>query len=105
VEVAVRDIAAGGELTNDYGCFNLIEAFTPKAEGGGRTEVRPDDLLHFHADWDRLIEAALANFPKVRQPLGLWMNQELHQTLREVVEGRRERSSIRELFFEPLKAE
>ena len=69
-EVAVRDIAPGEELTDDYGTLNIDVAFTchcgsPLCRG----EIRPDDLLAHGDRWDALIAAAFAHLPAVRQPL------------------------------------
>jgi hypothetical protein len=99
VEIAVRDIRTGEELSNDYGCFNLIEPFTPKSEGTIRQEVRPDDLLIYYADWDLLIREALNFYPQVEQLLGKWMDRDLAETLHEVASGRIEMRSTRDLFF------
>ncbi|MBL9151983.1 MAG: SET domain-containing protein [Verrucomicrobiales bacterium] len=69
-EIAVRDIAAGEEITNDYGSLNIIEPFDCLPEAGStRERVMPDDLLR-HADaWDRLIAAAFPDLWRVPQPL------------------------------------
>lgn len=100
VEIVVRDIAAGEEITNDYGCFNLIEPFRPEAEGTGRIVVRPDDLRHHHGVWDSLVREALAFFPDVEQALEKWMDRDLAETLRDVSAGRAAMRSLRELWFD-----
>lgn len=69
-EIAVRDIAAGEELTDDYGTLNLRENFGclcrhPEC----RKEIRPDDLANFAAKWDKYVSDAFALIPKVQQPL------------------------------------
>ncbi len=99
VEIAVRDIAAGEELTNDYGCLNIIEAFTPRGEPGedGRREVRPDDLARHHEWWDARIAAALTRLERVEQPLARLIDAGTLQALREVAAGRAVMRSIRGL--------
>jgi hypothetical protein len=69
-EIAVRDIQAGEELTDDYGALNLEEPFTclcsaPKCRG----RILPDDPVREAADWDRLVAAAFPDVGRVAQPL------------------------------------
>lgn len=69
-EVAVRDIAADEELTDDYGTLNLDAPFrcrcgSPKCRG----DIGPDDLLLYGDRWDALLASAFAELPRVAQPL------------------------------------
>lgn len=69
-EIAIRDIAAGEELTDDYGSLNLDYAFqcqcgSPRC----RREIRPEDLLRFAAEWDRTVAGPFALIKSVPQPL------------------------------------
>jgi hypothetical protein len=69
-EIAVRDIAQGEEITDDYGTLNLEEPFpclcgAPHCRG----QVLPDDPLRHGAEWDRLIAAAFPEIDRVDQPL------------------------------------
>jgi len=68
-EIAVRDVAAGEQLTDDYGCLNVCEPFPCESGGRGRTVVQPDDLVRYHADWDGTLRRAFARFGDVDQPL------------------------------------
>jgi len=68
-ELAVRDIAAGEELVNDYGFLNILEPFRPRDEGTRRKVVYPDDLRRCHRHWDRLLKTAFKALPAVEQPL------------------------------------
>jgi hypothetical protein len=69
-ELAVRDIAAGEELTDDYGTLNPAEPF-PCACGvdGCRTQVLPDDHLRHGDKWNRLGREAFFLIRTVPQPL------------------------------------
>lgn len=70
IELASRDIYPGEELTDDYGTLNLDEPFYCLPENGtDRTVVLPDDLLRYHAQWDRLAAEAFRSFLQVDQPL------------------------------------
>lgn len=69
-ELAVRDIAAGEELTDDYGTLNPYEPF-PCFCGAAqcRTQILPDDHVRLSAQWDRLAREAFFLIPTVPQPL------------------------------------
>jgi uncharacterized protein len=69
-EIAVTDILPGQEITNDYGCFNIIEPLECFPEPGcDRTLLMPDDLLRHGEKWDRQLADAFRFFDKVKQPL------------------------------------
>lgn len=69
-EIAVRDIAAGDELTDDYGTLNIDASFACRCKAPRcRREIRPDDILRYGDQWDALIAAAFARLTHVRQPL------------------------------------
>jgi hypothetical protein len=94
-EIAIKDIAEGDELTDDYGYFNVKEAFYPKDEGTARKVVYPDDLLHLYKQWDALILENAPHALKVPQPLlhlippGIWngfSNDIQNSTLRSILD-------------------
>ena len=69
-ELAVRDIAAGEELTADYGTLNPSEPFPCFCTAPGcRKFVLPDDYVRLGAEWNRLAEAAFFLIKTVPQPL------------------------------------
>jgi hypothetical protein len=69
-ELAVRDILPGEELTDDYGYLNVEAPFDCQPEPGSpRTQVMPDDLLHFHAQWDAQLREAFQHVARLPQPL------------------------------------
>jgi len=69
-EIALRDIEAGEQLTDDYGTLNLDRPFECLPEPGtDRTVILPDDLLRYHDRWDRLLLDAFPNVARVEQPL------------------------------------
>jgi hypothetical protein len=82
VEVAVRDIAAGEELTDDYGTLNPLEPFACLPEPGTeRTVVEPDDLLRLAEVWDAQALEALRDYERVPQPLAAVIRPEHHERL------------------------
>lgn len=69
-ELAVRDIAADEEVTDDYGYLNLSEPFEALPEPGTkRRQVYPDDLKRYYRIWDAKLESAFPRLEQVDQPL------------------------------------
>ena len=69
-EIAVGDIPAGGEITDDYGTLSPGEAFacacgTPSCRG----TVKPDDYVRLTDAWDRAVAGAFTYIRNVEQPL------------------------------------
>ncbi len=70
VEIAVRDIYPGEQLTDDYGSLNVDEPFECFAETGtDRTMVMPGDLLLYADLWDAQALDAFRHYNHVEQPL------------------------------------
>jgi hypothetical protein len=69
-EIAVRDIAPGEELTDDYGTLNLSEPFACACGSAScRKEVLPSDLENYAEAWDELVQGAFKYIARVPQPL------------------------------------
>lgn len=88
-EIAVRDIAAGEEITDDYGALNLEEPFAclcsaPECRG----EIRPDDPERCSERWDRSVAAAFSDLNRVVQPL--WELVREKEEVRRVLAGERQ---------------
>jgi len=93
-EVAVRDIAPGEELTDDYGSLNLEYDFEcscglPEC----RLRVRPGDLISYADDWDRIVEEPFRNIPAVLQPL--WPFLEEKAAVEAALGGKESIASVR----------
>lgn len=101
LELAARDIHPGDELTDDYGTLNLDEPFAcMPEEGTTRSWVMPDDLLHYHQQWDDSAKEAFRHFDRVEQPLKHLIRPEHRGKIRAIVEQRAELDSIRHLYCE-----
>lgn len=99
-EIAVRDIYPGEQLTDDYGYLNIAEPFDCEPEEGtNRTRVMPDDLLHFHADWDKKLLAAFTTFNSLKQPLLKFLPPETQETARLIAEGKKKMDSILTCYY------
>jgi len=98
-EVAVRDIYPGEELTDDYGYLNVTEAFKPKDEGTSRSTVYPDDLVHFHKEWDTQLADTFEYIKRVNQPLMPLIPDNIQQKLKLILEGREQLDSLISLYY------
>ena len=81
-EIAVRDIAAGEELTDDYGTLNPTEPFPCFCgDPACRKRILPDDHVRLGAKWNSLARGAFFLVRTVPQPLWNMMPE------RAVIEG------------------
>ncbi|MBG0791620.1 MAG: SET domain-containing protein [Desulfovibrionaceae bacterium] len=70
LEIAVRDIHAGEEITTEYGLLNIQEPYDIHCGCPNcRHRLRLDDIDSYGDQWDRQIKRALLAVPKQEQPL------------------------------------
>ena len=73
-DIAVRDIEAGEEITNDYACLNLEESFTCHCKKPGcRGTVYPKDFDELADVWDQQVRDAFPDVARVEQPMWQWL--------------------------------
>jgi hypothetical protein len=76
-EIAVRDIAPGEQITDDYGIFNLEQDMPLVCDRQGcRKFVRKEDFNGLIDTWDAKAKDALTLFSKVAQPLQKFLEPE-----------------------------
>lgn len=101
-EIAIRDIAAGEELTDDYGYLNLEEPFQVVPEpGSNRHIIYPDDLLRYYPKWD---DELLKSFPlimDVDQPLFQLLDPLLQEKVKGIISGELKMDSILNCYYNP----
>jgi hypothetical protein len=103
-EIAVRDIHAGEQLTDDYGYLNISEPFDCEPEEGTlRTRVMPDDLLHFYPEWDKELIQAFKDFNSVNQPLAKFLAPSVFRKAKEISLGKTKMDSILNCYFDSKK--
>jgi hypothetical protein len=74
LDVAIRDIAAGEEITNDYGSLNLGRSFACRCGAAAcRRRVRPADFERLATLWDARVRNAFPQLMRVPQPLWSWV--------------------------------
>ncbi len=98
-EIAIRDIEAGEQLTDDYGYLNISTPFKAANEGTKRKTVYPNDLETYYPIWDKLLAA---NFPKiatVSQPLAPLLTAKMKIEMDKVLKGEKPLASILELYY------
>jgi len=103
-ELAVRDIHPGDELTDDYGYLNLDKPWDCLPEPGTtRTQVLPDDLLHFYPEWDAQLIDAFATYNKVAQPLSWLIEKQYLSKVEAIAAGTAEMDSILNCYYDRTK--
>lgn len=99
-EIAVRDIQPGEELTDDYGYLNVTEPFPCLPEKGTRRKmVNPDDLEHYHKQWDKKLLSAFKYLPKVDQPLVSLLGNDVREKAYSIGQGKQQMDSILNIYY------
>jgi len=103
-EIAIRDIAADEEITDEYGFFNIP---TPLFINCGctncRKQILPTDLDTYAHVWDGHVKGALDMVPEVSQPLWDIMDMETRTSLMNYLSGQSEYRSVASLKYIPRK--
>lgn len=102
-EVAVKNIRAGEQLTNDYGFLNIVAPFRATDEGTRRKTVYPDDLMRYHQRWDQTLGKVLGRIVLKEQPLRELLNDNIWQHLHEIADGKVSPESIKRNYYQPNK--
>ncbi len=97
-EIAVRDIAPGEELTDDYGTLNLEYDFDCACRAPQcRRRILPGDLLRFADEWDRVVAEVFPSIAKVPQPL--WGLLREKEAVTAALAGKAAIASCRDWYF------
>jgi hypothetical protein len=94
-EIAIKDITAGEQITDDYGLFNVsydTEFFcsTPNC----RKNVLQDDIVKYHKEWDKWIIESLKFVDKVPQALFPCLDNNTKKRLFSYISGESEYVSV-----------
>lgn len=69
-EMALRDIAAGEQLTDEYGIFNLDQSMKCYCGADNcRQRIDPGDFDRYYPQWDERIRRSIGKLHGVEQPL------------------------------------
>ncbi len=99
-EIAVRDIEAGEQLTDDYGYLNIANPFRGMDEGTRRKVVYPNDLVKYHKVWDKKIESVFPRINTLNQPLSELLHPELWQKIHAITQGQQPLDSILNNYYQ-----
>lgn len=105
-EIAIRDIAAGEEITDDYGLFNLeweMNCGCGFRRCRGVVGARESDLYYRRVD--RLIRLSLEEVRKVDQPLIHVLDQVARQRLDDYLDRKTRYRSVKSLLFDRRRDE
>lgn len=98
-EIALRDIDAGEELTDEYGLFNLEwEMDCCCGHAHCRQRIRPTDAELLHRRWDRRVKSAMAAIAAVEQPLLHHLDALTRSSLEQYLAGNSRYRSVRSLL-------
>ncbi|MGA0898983.1 MAG: SET domain-containing protein [Luteolibacter sp.] len=105
-EVAIRDIAAGEEITDEYGLFNLEwEMDCCCGHSSCRSRIRPGDAIEYARRWDKQLRRALQHVPMVEQPLLAQLDEVSHHSLQQYLNGTKRYRSVRHLLLKRAAAD
>jgi len=88
-ELAIRDIAAGEQVTDDYGLFNLpfgMEVVCNLTDC--RKYISRDDVARYHSVWDAKIKESLKFVDKVPQALLPFLVREVKEKVFAYISGK-----------------
>ncbi len=99
-EIAIRDIHAGEQLTDDYGYLNITSPFRGINEGTRRKVVYPNDLLKYYKVWDNKIKKVFPKINKVDQPLRQILEAKTWDRIEKIIHGEEPLASILTNYFD-----
>lgn len=102
-EIAIRDIEAGEQLTDDYGYLNVQKPFRGADEGTRRKVVYPEDLIKYYRIWDRKILKVFERIIAVDQPLRPLLTNDLWDKIQNIIDGGEQMDSILVNHYERTK--
>ena len=105
-EIAIRDIRAGEQVTDDYGLFNLpydmdFSCDYPDCRG----RVSREDVAGCHAAWDASIVEALKYLDKVPQALLPYLESDVRDRLFSYIAGTSAYVSVRHAQYRTIEAD
>ena len=99
-EIALRDIQAGEEITDEYGLFNIPYEIDICCDCMAcRRVLRPDDIDRYHQKWDAGLRQALSALRQVEQPLWSAMDELTRSAVNAWLDGHAPYRSVYSLKF------
>jgi uncharacterized protein len=94
-EIAIRDIMAGEQVTDDYGLFNLpfaMDVICTKTDC--RKTISGKDIARYYSGWDARIIESLKFVDKVPQALLPYLDQKARENVFSYIAGKSEYISV-----------
>lgn len=99
-EIAIRDIRAGEQITDEYGIFNLTEEMEISCTFQNcRKKIKPDDFDQYYKEWDAKIKKSLLKFKEVDQPLLTFVDEETKTEIDDFFKNNENYKSVYALRF------
>ncbi len=99
-EIAIRDIEAGEQITDDYGALNIeYEMHCGCGKSNCRKVIKPNDLITFSRDWDEEIITAIHKIKTLEQPLYNYIDFETKLSLENYLETKNNYQSVGSLYY------
>lgn len=100
-EIAIRDIAPGEQLTDEYGIFNMKGGMSVTCgKEGCRKYVKPEDFDLYYKVWDEKIKQALPHIFQVSQPLLFLLPVDVRNELDEYLSDSEKYKSVYSLKYD-----
>ncbi len=104
-EIAIKDIAAGEEITDEYGLFNLTR---PMPVNCGCSKCRrviyPNDADTYLYEWDEIIKSTLPEIKNTPQPLWDYMGNKTTKEVSAYLFEKKPYKSIDALRYRPIES-
>lgn len=98
LEITIRDISAGDEVTTEYGLLNIQEPYKLCCHCENcRGELRLDDIDVYGDEWDSLIKESLKAVYSVDQPLWPMLEEKSRLSLESYLKGEAEYLSVKNM--------
>ncbi len=103
-EVAIRDIAAGEEITDEYGCFNLDQELDCCCGSPAcRHAIREVDFDNLYEAWDKRVLPVAGRMAVVEQPLWYLLSPAYQTELERLRENPDRLRSVYELRWREVR--
>ena len=102
-EIAIKDIAAGEEITDEYGLFNLIDSVEVNCGCSKcRKILHPSDIDTYADQWDVTIQYSLEDVLNIEQPLWGYLSDKTRRDLCGYLLGKKMYKSVKALKYNPV---
>jgi hypothetical protein len=99
-EIAIRNIHAGEQITDEYGLFNIEnEMELSCTESCCRKKLTPMDFDLYYKDWDEKVKISLKKLFDVDQPLFSLLDDHTFGALKKFVQNNRHYRSVYHLKY------